>query len=57
MHAKAGDYGAGAPRGEMLYIVFPYSQRTYGWPLSVEEMDSHADILFEESGGIESILA
>lgn len=49
--------GAGAPRGEMLYIVFPYSYRTYGWPLSVEEMDRHANPLLEAAGGTEAILA
>lgn len=47
----------GAPRGEMLYIVFPYSYRTHGWPLSVDEMDLRANSLLEEAGGIESILA
>lgn len=48
---------AGAPRGEMLYIVFPYSSRTHSWPLSVDEIEHRSNSLLEEAGGIESILA
>lgn len=48
---------AGAPQGEMLYVVFPYSSRGCGWPLSVDEIERRANSLLEEAGGIESILA
>ncbi len=49
--------GAGAPRGEMLYIVFPYSSRKHSWPLRVDEIARHTNSLIEEVGGIESIIA
>ena len=49
--------GAGIPRGEILYIVFPYSSRTYSWPLSVDEIRIREENLVKEAGGIESILA
>jgi len=48
---------AGAPQGEILYIVFPFSSRTHGWPLSVNEIERQANILLGEAGGIDSILA
>ena len=49
--------GAGAPRGEMLYVVFPYSSRKPSWPLSAGEIERRANNLLEQVGDIESILA
>jgi hypothetical protein len=49
--------GAGAPRGEMLFVVFPYSSRNHSWPLTADEIASQANILLEEVGGSESIIA
>jgi hypothetical protein len=48
---------AGAPRGRMLYIIFPYSSRNHRWPLNADEIEHRAKKLLEETGGIESILA
>lgn len=49
--------GAGTPRGEILYIVFPYSSRERTWPLSIDEIEYHVRNLLDEAGGVESILA
>ena len=49
--------GGGRPKGEILYVVFPYSSRTYSWPISIVEIENHAKKLLEIAGGMESILA
>ncbi len=48
---------AGAPRGEMLYVVFPYSSRTHTWPLAVDEIKDRTARLLRNAGGVDAILA
>jgi len=51
--------GAGAPRGEILYILFPRSvqQRAKPWPLDAASLDAKARALLEAAGGIDAALA
>ena len=46
--------GAGAPPGDTLYIVFPYSSRTRQpqWPLSREAIDRDAQALLAAASGL-----
>lgn len=48
---------SGAPQGKILYVIFPYSKKTYPWPLAVEEMEEIVDRLLDSIGGIDSILS
>jgi len=52
--------GAGAPRGEMLYVVFRFSspaQRAARWPVSLEAMTERVDALLAAVGGGEGVKA
>ena len=46
--------GAGAPLGDTLYIVFPFSSRDHPpqWPLSPEAIDHNARALLAAAGGL-----
>ncbi len=46
--------GAGAPPGDTLYIVFPYSSRTHPpqWPLTRAAIDHDAQALLTAAGGL-----
>lgn len=46
--------GAGAPKGEILYVIFPYSSRIDVWPLTLDEIEQKAAQLLEQAGGFES---
>ncbi len=49
--------GEGTPKATILYVVFPYSSRSHGWPLSISEIEHYANDLLERSGGLESAMA
>lgn len=49
--------GAGAPRGTMLYVVFPYSSRRHPWPLGIADIDRIAGELVESVGGVDALRA
>lgn len=52
--------GAGAPRGDMLYLIFRFSSAsdsTARWPLSPEQMQSRVDELLAGVGGREIVSA
>ncbi|GAA6183299.1 glycoside hydrolase family 75 protein [Aliiglaciecola sp. 2_MG-2023] len=49
--------GAGKPKGNILYVLFPYSSKKYPWPLDIEEIHSVGKELVESVGGAESLLA
>lgn len=49
--------GDGVPPGEVLYIVFPYSSRVYGWPMGPEAISAAANKLYNAMGGDNAILA
>ena len=47
--------GAGAPEGEILYVVFPYSSRQHGWPLSNAKIEQLAEAMLFKAGGFEVV--
>ncbi|GAB2675982.1 hypothetical protein [Aliiglaciecola aliphaticivorans] len=49
--------GAGKPKGDILYLLFPYSSKTYPWPLELDEIHDIGSELIESIGGKQSILA
>lgn len=51
--------GAGAPQGEVTYVVFPYSarQRPQPWPMNLDEMKELALKTLELMGGREAVEA
>lgn len=49
--------GAGVPRGEILYIMFPYSSRSNAWPLTNDEIRRASEALLQSVGGREAVLA
>lgn len=46
--------GKGAPKGDILYVLFPASAKQYPWPLSVEQLEDAAAKQIEAIGGIET---
>ena len=48
--------GAGAPSGDTLYIVFPFSSKDHPpqWPLSQEAIEHNARALLEAAGGLKA---
>lgn len=49
--------GAGAPRGKILYVLFPYSSKQHPWPLTTEQIEQIGDELLESIGGQEQTLS
>jgi hypothetical protein len=49
--------GAGIPRGEFLYVVFPGSRRQPAWPVPAAEMDRATSDLLAATGGLDAIRA
>lgn len=49
--------GAGSPKGEILYILFPYSSKSNPWPLTLGEIEQKAKELLERAGDFESAMA
>jgi hypothetical protein len=47
--------GEGSPRGQIIYIVFPNSGEKHKWPLTLEQMQSLAQKMLANSGGIEAV--
>lgn len=48
--------GLGAPSGEILYVLFPYSAREYPWPLTVEALQQLPLSLLNDVGGKENLV-
>ncbi|MGR9117438.1 MAG: hypothetical protein ACU85E_16950 [Gammaproteobacteria bacterium] len=48
--------GSGAPPGDTLYILFPYSARQHRWPLSYDEMARLTSQRLERLGGLEKLI-
>ena len=46
--------GAGSPKGEILYVIFPHSSKSSPWPLTLGEIEQKAAVLLEKAGGFES---
>ena len=46
--------GTGSPKGEILYVVFPYSAKSHPWPLSNLEIEEFAQSLLDKAGGFEA---
>ena len=49
--------GTGAPKGDNLYILFPYSGWQHRWPLSYDEMARLTNWQLAKLGGLEKIIA
>lgn len=49
--------GKGIPKGNFLYVVFPFSSQTYKWPLDSKELSKATDDLIATYGGLEAIQA
>ncbi len=49
--------GAGAPSGTILYVSFPFSSNTYGWPMTNTQMQSNVNTLLQSVGGEAGVLA
>lgn len=49
--------GAGTPSGQFAYVIFPKSGSTHKWPLTFEQIATHATELLDASGGAEGIVA
>ncbi|MEP4889610.1 MAG: hypothetical protein ABJV04_06255 [Aliiglaciecola sp.] len=49
--------GAGAPKGDILYVLFPFSSRSYSWPLELDEIHKIGEELVGSIGGTASIMA
>ncbi|MGF1737405.1 hypothetical protein [Photobacterium satsumensis] len=47
--------GTGSPKGEILYVVFPYSSKQHKWPLSNAEIEFLAESMLIKVGGIEAV--
>lgn len=47
--------GTGTPKGKIIYVVFPYTKATSGWPISNEAIDSTASELLKSIGGVEML--
>jgi hypothetical protein len=47
--------GSGAPEGEIIYVIFPYSKNSPAWPLSQEEIQSKVTKLLSTIGGEKTI--
>jgi len=48
--------GAGVPKGDIIYMVFPNSSRSFKWPLSDAEIEQHANQLLRQAGGEEALM-
>jgi len=48
--------GSGAPRGRILYIMFPYSHNTPRWNGSLSDLTAKANSLLNSVGGMSSVL-
>ena len=48
--------GAGTPSGQIVYVVFPGSGKAHEWPLTSEQMRTHADDLLKKSGEVDAVL-
>ena len=48
--------GTGSPKGNILYVMFPYSSRDNPWPLNKQEIQKIGEQLVESIGGPKSIL-
>lgn len=48
--------GNGAPKGRILYLLFPHSKAERPWPLSNAAIKERADRLLESVGGWEAVL-
>jgi hypothetical protein len=49
--------GSGAPRGPFAYVIFPGSQASPPWPLTLEELKQWTDAELAKIGGWESVAA
>jgi hypothetical protein len=49
--------GAGTPKGNIAFIIFPKSGRASAWPQTLEQIAIHATHLLEASGGAGAIVA
>ncbi|OUS24809.1 hypothetical protein A9Q99_23395 [Gammaproteobacteria bacterium 45_16_T64] len=47
---------AGAPKGEILYILFPYSAREHPWPLNIDAIQRIALSQLKQVGGKETVV-
>jgi hypothetical protein len=45
--------GAGTPKGNVAYIIFPYSKATPAWPISHDDLKAKVDALLDSIGGVE----
>lgn len=48
--------GSGAPRGDILYVIFPYTTDRLSWPLTEEDIQLYAGRLLSSVGGVSSVL-
>ncbi len=48
--------GKGSPKGEIVYIIFPYSSKSFPWPLTLSEIEHIAKKLLDEARGFDSEL-
>jgi hypothetical protein len=56
-HSPNPRTGAGAPRGKILYVVFPRSVHDHPWPQSAAQLAEHVDALLNEVGGADAATA
>jgi hypothetical protein len=49
--------GAGAPKGKIVYVVFPRSAASPRWPLTNEALTTRVDGLLSRVGGIQAVEA
>lgn len=47
--------GAGAPKGDILYVIFPYSSNQYEWPIKASNLERATKSKILSQGGINDI--